>query len=464
MTASIRSVAYAFLGLLAITAVALTITATHAGSNYGDDPRNLRSAVDLDGPRGRLVTADGVVVAEDAGDIRSYPRGSAYAHLVGYDTGVDRTGLERTRIHEMLSREDGSLASLIVQLTGGDLGPPDLRLTIVDAMQRAAIQGLGDRTGAVIAIDPTTGAVLAYASTPSFDPNQIANGSLAGDDIDPVRSIDRVAHRLLPPGSTFKTIVAAAALERGATSETRYDDAASYTPVGGIAINNASPGPCADGVSIAFLDAMVVSCNVVFAAMAVELGADAIVSTAARVGFNAPVPWELGGEIGVIPSAQSLATDIPALAQSGIGERDVRATPFLMAMIAAAVANDGVLMAPHVVEARIAPNHAVISSTSPYVLRRLFPQQTAAELRAMMREVVLRGTGTAAAVGGLEVAGKTGTAEGGGGPHAWFIGFAPFDSPRIAIAVVVEGGGSGGRVAAPIASNVLAAWLSAFSD
>ena len=99
MTASIRSVAYAFLGLLAITAVALTITATHAGSNYGDDPRNLRSAVNLDGPRGRLVTADGVVVAEDAGDIRSYPRGSAYAHLVGYDNGVDRTGLERTRIH-----------------------------------------------------------------------------------------------------------------------------------------------------------------------------------------------------------------------------------------------------------------------------------------------------------------------------------------------------------------------------
>jgi peptidoglycan glycosyltransferase len=306
--------------------------------------------------------------------------------------------------------------------------------------------------------------VLAYASTPSFDPNQLATGSLGSDDIDPKRAIDRVAHRLLPPGSTFKTIVAAAALERGATSETRYDDAASYTPVGGIAINNATPGPCADGVSIEFLNAMVVSCNVVFAALAVELGADAIVSTAERVGFNAPVPWELGGEVGVIPLAESLASDIPALAQSGIGERDVRATPFLMAMIAAAVANDGVLMAPYVVDARVAPNDDVISSTSPSVLRRLFPGETAAELRDMMREVVVRGTGTAASVGGLEVAGKTGTAEGGGGPHAWFIGFAPFDSPRIAIAVVVEGGGSGGRVAAPIASNVLAAWLSSVGN
>lgn len=458
MKGSIRGTAAAFLGLLAFTAVWLTVGSSYAGSRYGDDPRNTRTAVDLDGPRGRIVTADGVVVAEDAGTRRSYPRSGAYAHLVGYDDGDTRTGLEGTRTREMLTRDDGSLESLLISLTGGDLGPPDLRLTVVDAIQRAAIDALGGRTGAVVALDPTTGAILAYVSSPSFDPNSLSAGDRQPDDLDPESVIDRVAHRVLPPGSTFKTVVAAAALDRGADLETLFDDAASYTPPGGIPINNAGDRVCGDGTTITFLDAFVVSCNTVFAELAVNLGADSIVTAATRFGFNARIPWELGNEPGVIPSADALDADIPALAQSGIGERDVRATPLLMAMLAAAIANDGVAVAPHVVSARVAPDGSVIERFSSSSLGRVIPSSTASALAEMMREVVVRGTGTAAAVGDVAVAGKTGTAEGGGGPHAWFIGFGPTDDPRIAVAVVVEGGGSGGGVAAPIAARVIAAW------
>ncbi|HUG75846.1 MAG TPA: penicillin-binding transpeptidase domain-containing protein, partial [Acidimicrobiia bacterium] len=200
------------------------------------------------------------------------------------------------------------------------------------------------------------------------------------------------------------------------------------------------------------------SCNTVFAELAVDLGAGPIVAAASRFGFNARIPWELGNEPGVIPAAADLDADRPALAQSGIGERDVRATPLLMAMVAAAIANDGVAMAPHVVATRTAPDGTLISRYSPQSLGRVIPSVMAADLAEMMRAVVVGGTGTGATVGDVAVAGKTGTAEGGGGPHAWFIGFGPTDDPRIAVAVVVEGGGSGGGVAAPIAAQVIAAW------
>jgi peptidoglycan glycosyltransferase len=455
---SIRGVAATFLALLGFTALWLTVGSSYAGSRYGDDPRNTRSAVDLGGPRGRILTADGVVLAEEDDNRRSYPRSNAYAHLVGYDNGDTRTGLEGTRTREMLTRDDGSLEALLVSLTGGDLGPPDLHLTVVDAIQRTAIDALGGQTGAVVAMDPTTGAILAYVSSPSFDPNTVASGARHHDDLDEATAIDRVAHRLLPPGSTFKTIVAIAALDGGADLGTLFDDAADYTPPGGIPINNAGGGLCRNGTTITLLDAFVVSCNTVFAELTVDLGAEPIVAAAARLGFNARIPWELGNEPGVIPAAAQLDADTPALAQSGIGERDVRATPLLMAMVAAAIANDGIAMAPHVVATRTAPDGTLISRYSAQSLGRVIPSATAAKLAEMMRAVVVSGTGTGATVGDVEVAGKTGTAEGGGGPHAWFIGFGPTDEPRIAVAVVVEGGGSGGGVAAPIAARVIAAW------
>lgn len=457
MKPALRRVAYVLLGLLGVSGVWLTWSQASASFDYGGDPRNPRTAfVPADASRGRVLTADGVVVAEDAPEGgRRYPEGTRYAHLVGYDAPEGRTGLESTRYSRTLSRDDGSITAWLRRLLGDDLGPPGLHITIVDDLQRAAAAALGDRQGAVVALDPRTGAVLAYVSAPSFDPNAVA-----GRAVDPGEDavVDRVADRVLPPGSTFKVIVAAAALRSGLSPESELEAGASYTPPTGEPIGNAGGGGCG-GDPIALTEALVVSCNTAFARLAVDLGGEAVASAAERAGFGAALPWETGAAVSSLPSGGDLGEDPPALAQTGIGERDVRATPLLMALIAAAVGNDGVAMAPYVVEAVIAPDGEVLESATPRVFERMFTGEVAADLAAMMVEVVARGTGTAAAIPGVEVAGKTGTAEGGGGPHAWFIGFAPAADPQIALAVVVEGGGSGGPVAGPIAAAVLSAYL-----
>ena len=462
MKQAMRPVAIALLALIGFSAVWLTGIQANAGSDYRDDPRNVRVArAPADTARGNIVTADGVVVAEDDPDGgRRYPEGSRYAHIVGYDASAGRTGVELTRYAAMQTRDDGSITSWILGLLGADLGPPDVHLTIVDEVQQAAEAALGSKTGAVVAIDPRTGAVLAYSSSPAFDPNDVVDGSFDPEDegsVDEV--IDRAADRLLPPGSTFKVIVTAAALEARLTPDTTFDDATEYAPPGGVAIHNAGGGDCITGSTLTLTDALVVSCNVVFSRLAVDLGAGAVVGAAEDAWFNHRFAWETSAAESSLPSAADLAADIPALAQSGIGERDVRATPLLMAMIAAALGNDGVAMAPYVVSDIVAPDGEAIESTEPAVLGRMFPSAVVDDLLAMMEAVVDQGTGRPGGVSGVRVAGKTGTAEGAGGPHAWFIAVAPVEDPTIAVAVLVEGGGAGGSVAAPIAARVIAAWL-----
>jgi len=462
MKTGLRSLAFSLLGLLGFTAVWLTWMQAHAGAQYRSDPRNVRAFEPPSDPaRGRIVTADGVVLAEDGpGATRRYPEGGAYAHLVGFDVATGRRGIERTRFAAMASRDDGSITSWLLGLLGADVGPPDVRLTIDDRVQQAARDALGGRTGAVVALDPRTGAVIAYVSSPSFDPNHVVDGTFDPEDEgndDRVR--DRVADRVLPPGSTFKVLVTAAGLRVGLDPESQVEAGSSYTPPGGgLPIRNAGDGGCG-GDPITLTQALVVSCNTAYARLAVDLGGGNVVGMAEAAGFNQPIPWETGAVLSSIPSARSLDSDPPSLAQTGIGERDVRATPLLMALIAAAIANDGVTMAPYVVDAVVAPDGEVLDETSPAVLHRLVPARIADEIRSMMVEVVRRGTGGPAAVAGIDVAAKTGTAEGSGGPHAWIIAFGPADDPTIAVAVVVEGGGSGGRVAGPIAAAVIEAWL-----
>ncbi|HLA66162.1 MAG TPA: penicillin-binding transpeptidase domain-containing protein [Acidimicrobiia bacterium] len=458
----LRPVAFTLLGLIGLSAVWLTGIQATAGSDYRDDPRNVRAAqAPADSSRGRILTADGVVVAEDGPDgERIYPEGARYAHIVGYDAAAGRTGIELTRYAAMRSRDDGSITAWLLSSMGADLGPPDVHLTIVDAVQKAAVAGLGSQTGAVVAIDPRTGAVLAYVSTPGFDPNDVVGGSFdPTDDASQNALIDRVADRLLPPGSTFKVIVSAAALVAGITPDTAFDDATEYVPPDGIAIHNAGDDDCITGSTLTLTDALVVSCNVVFARLAVDTGARAIVSAAEQAWFNHPLPWETGAAKSSIPTAASFEADPAALAQSGLGERDVRATPLLMALIASALGDDGVAMKPFVVDSVVAPDGEAIEVTSPETLTRMFPSAVVEDLLAMMTQVVERGTGRSGAVQGITVAGKTGTAEGAGGPHAWFIAVAPVENPTIAVAVLVEGGGAGGSVAAPIAARVMEAWL-----
>ncbi|HSM01833.1 MAG TPA: penicillin-binding transpeptidase domain-containing protein [Acidimicrobiia bacterium] len=462
MKPAIRPLAYTLLGLLGFAGLWLTWTQAQAGAQYRDDPRNVRAfQPPVDSSRGRIVTADGVVLAEDAPDgSRRYPEGAAYAHLVGFDTEAERRGIERTRFGAMTSRDDGSITSWLLGLLGADLGPPDVRLTIVDEVQQAARDALGGRTGAVIALDPRTGAVLAYVSSPSFDPNEIVDGSLDPDDGDTENALhDRVADRVLPPGSTFKVLVTAAGLQAGLVPGSEVQAGDSYTPPGGgMPIRNAGDGGCG-GDTVSLTQALVVSCNTAFARLTVDLGARRIVDMAEAAGFNRAIPWETGAVLSSIPVASSLDADPPSLAQSGIGERDVRTTPLLMALVASAIANDGLAMAPYVVDRVMSPEGEVLDETAPRTLHRLVPAGTAMEIAGMMMEVVERGTGGPAAIPGVGIAAKTGTAEGSGGPHAWIIAFGPTEEPTIAVAVVVEGGGSGGQVAGPVARAVIAAWL-----
>ncbi|HEU4894677.1 MAG TPA: penicillin-binding transpeptidase domain-containing protein, partial [Acidimicrobiia bacterium] len=317
------------------------------------------------------------------------------------------------------------------------------------------------------------GAVLASVSNPSFDPEVLLGDDAASqweqllaDEAEPTR--DRATLELYAPGSTFKTVVATAALDTGTAGPgTTFDDPVEFDLPGSDAtIANANGDVCNDGVSATMLQAFVRSCNTIFADLAIQLGAVDIGISAEAMGFNQDIEYEWE-----VPEAiwdtSSLIDDPAALGQSGIGERDVRATPLHMAMVAAAVANDGVAVRPYAVGRIFDADGNSVEETEPSELGRAMSLETATTLTQMMERVVTEGTGRQAAVPGVRVAGKTGTATGTGEfPNPWFIGFAPVDDPTIAIAVFIEGSAtsgesaSGGSLAAPIASELIEVWLS----
>jgi peptidoglycan glycosyltransferase len=452
-------VATASFAALAVLALWLTAQQTIAGSSFRDDPRNARSIPDDPG-RGPILTADGIVVAEDRDGTRVYPEGEIYLHPVGVVAGGLAVGVEDTRSTRLWNRDEGSITSWLIELLGGDAGAPGIQLTVVDRLQRVAHDGLEGRTGAVVAIDTATGAVLAYAVSPTADPNELVAGTVDPTAfLDDTPALDRVAFRLLPPGSTFKVLVAAAALEQGFGPESTFEDAAEYlAPGAGQPITNVTGGRCSGTDEITLRQAVATSCNTVFAELAVELGPTAIADIAARAGFNAILDFELGAAISSLPTAAQLAD--PAIrAQTGLGERDTRVTPLQMAVITAALGNRGELMRPFIVERVVSGDGTTLDRTGPQSIGRLVEPEIAAGVVDMMRDVVISGTGRAGAVAGIDVAGKTGTAEGGGGPHAWFIALAPAENPTIAVVVVVEGEGTGGTTAAPIAARLLEVWF-----
>ncbi len=462
MNRAMHRIAAVSFGVVVLLAGWLTYQQVNAGTIYGDDPRNLRALPDPDDTRrGIITTADGVVLAEDRDGTRAYPEGSMYLRPVGYVIGEESAGIESTRVGDLRSLDDGSLTSWLISLFGGSVEPPEVRLTVVDRIQRVAVDALGSRTGAVVALHPATGAILAYVVSPSQDPNLLVSGDVTVSDyLANAASVDRVAFRLLPSGSIFKTLVAAAALEAGISPETVFEDTAEYlAPGSGQPITNVAGGTCSGGDEITLREALAVSCNTAFAALAVELGGVVINGLAERAGFNAALPFEFGAAISSIPEANELASDPGALAQTGLGERDIRVTPLQMAVITAAFSNQGTLMRPYLVDAVFTRDGTTLERTEPQSLGELIDPAIATDLVSMMIDVVTDGTGRAAAQPGIEVAGKTGTAEGAGGPHSWFLTLAPAGSGTIAIAVVVEGEGTGGTVAAPIAAQVLEAWF-----
>lgn len=482
MNGPIRRVAVGIFACLFVLLAGVTWYQVVRADELRDDPRNPRPALAESGKeRGLIVTVDGTVVARSVPDpddprsfVREYPEREAFAHLVGYSSFlIGNSALEDVYASELRSRRDLTISDLVAAILGQDLRPRSIEITADPELQRAALAALGDNRGAVVALDPRTGAVLAQVSTPSFDPTVLIGDDaneqwqmLLETDGEPTR--DRATLEIYAPGSTFKTVVAAAALDTDAAEPgTTFDDPVEFELPGSDAtISNANERACNDGVSATMLQAFVRSCNTIFADLAIQMGAVDIGITAEAMGFNQDVEYEWTIARAVWDTAE-LARDPAALGQSGIGERDVRATPMHMAMVAASVANGGVTTQPYAVRRIFDADGNTVEETEVRELGRAMTEETAMTLTQMMERVVTEGTGRGAAVPGVRVAGKTGTATGTGGfSNPWFIGFAPVDEPTIAIAVFIEGSAasgesaSGGSLAAPIASELIQVWLS----
>ncbi|MGH8912030.1 MAG: peptidoglycan D,D-transpeptidase FtsI family protein [Acidimicrobiia bacterium] len=469
-----------FAGMLVLLGAVTWIQAV-AADTYRTDPRNTRQAIAQAGKeRGVIVAADGTVLAEsvpDAADprrfVRTYPEGEPFAHVVGYTSRlVGDSGLEAAYVDELRSRRDLTFSDLISAVLGRDLRPQSMRLTLDAELQRAAFELLGDRSGAVVALDPSTGAVLAMVSTPSFDPHSLDTADAAANWeallADPEGPLsDRATRELYPPGSTFKTIVTSAAIDVGvAEPDTTFDDPQTFPLPGSTAtVSNFGGGLCGDGESVTLMQAFTRSCNTIFADLTIQVGAADIGIVAEALGFNQELdfPWQVAESVF---QTDVLAEDDAALAQSGLGERDVRATPLQMAMVAAAIANGGTVMQPHLMDRLFDADGNPVEVTEPESIGVAMDPATASIVGQMMERVVTEGTGTAATVPGVRVAGKTGTASAAGGAsYPWFIGFAPIEEPTIALAVMFEPqaetgeSDTGGRVAAPVAGDLIASWL-----
>lgn len=452
-----------------------------------ENPENNRAVLrDFDGPRGAIATADGVVVARSVPapegspfeQRREYPEGDLFAHTVGYYAlNLGATGVEDSYNAELAGRTlDLSFRDFDDLFVERDrVG--DLTLTLRADAQRVARDQLGDRQGSVVAIDPRSGELLAMWNFPSFDPNSIATLDFLAANEDFQRLNEAPGNPLLPktyrerffPGSTFKVVTAAAGLASGEVTvdQPSYPVTDSYTPPQTTRPLRNFGGSTCGGTLIEILR---VSCNTAFAQMAVDIGPDAMIDTAEDFGFNATPPIDLPS-----PAASNFPTDfeqnLPALAQSGIGQNDVSSTPLQMALVAAAVANGGEIMTPRVVGTVTDDEGNVVDEPDPGVWRRAMSEEHAQILRRAMIGVAEGGTARNLAIPGVEVGGKTGTAQLGTDPprsHAWIIGFAgpPGGEPTVAVAVLVEGqeGASeqtGGRVAAPIARAVMETILAA---
>ncbi len=428
---------------------------------------------DLAIDRGSIISSDGVTLAEstpaklDGRDVflRRYPTGGLAAHLVGYSSLLaGRAGLERSLDPELTgSTSDlAGLANAFDRMRGDTVRGDDVVLRLQANAQRVAMDSLrnaGGR-GSVVVLDPSTGGLLVMASTPTFDPNQ----GLA-DALDNPASplLNRATQGLYPPGSTFKVVTAASALDNNVVEPSTEFPGPACIETGGQQLCNFSNR--AYGTHT-FGYALVHSVNTTFARVGIELGEERLRATMSDFGFFRRVPWDY-------PSDQTLPSGIfnrrgnllnpnanVDVARLAIGQERLLATPLQMALVAAAVANGGQVVQPEPVQEVRAPNGSVTRRPSPTFLGRAMTTETAAQLRLLMQEVVDDGTGAAARVEGLDVAGKTGTAEKGedGLNDAWFIGFAPATAPRFAFAIIVEGvSGTGGDVAAPIAADVLRA-------
>lgn len=467
--------------------VAVTTIQIFQAPTLNEDGRNRRMIIrENSANRGTILAGDETIARSTPVDdtyryLREYPGGPVFAPVTGFHAPTlnQLSGLELYETPVLGGTDDSLFFQRMRQLfTGAEPEGGSVQLTIDPEVQKAAAAALGDQKGAVVVLNPKTGAIIALVSSPSYDPNTLAthdgkkaqaawNALLESPD-KPV--LNRATSEAYAPGSVFKLITTTAWLENTDLSPDASVEAPTQLPLAGSShvIYNPGKAGCGDGsgqvpLKVAFAQ----SCNTPFAIAAQNLGQDKLETQIEKFGFTSDLTIPM-------PTAHSRLTgkgvtlDPNALAMTGFGQRDVQVTPLHMAMVGAAIANKGVLMKPYLVEKELTAKLSVVAEHSPEKLSQAMSAQSAQYLAQMMRQVVTDGTGKRAALKGVEVAGKTGTAELGNDipPHAWFVGFAPFNDPEVVVAVLVERsghvgfGGSGGTVAAPIAAQVLATAVS----
>ena len=487
MNTPVRRIAIAVMVMVLMLFANLTYVQVVKAGDYRNDPRNQRVLLaEYSRQRGQ-ISAEGQVLASstETNDrlryLRTYPDGPEYAPITGYYSVIyGSSGMERASDAVLNGSDDRLFGRRLSDLvTGRDPSGGNVVLTIDPTVQQVAYDQLTRKhyAGAVVALQPATGAILAMASTPSFDPNPLASHNTdeqkkAWNDLTtakPPALLNRAVQATYPPGSTFKLIDVAAALSSGKFTEDSPLTAAPEITLQGTrtTLENYNGNACGTGTTATLRDALQRSCNTAFADLAAQLGVQAIRDQANAFKIGAadqeiPLP--------VAPSTIGSIPDVAALEQSAIGQRDVALTPLQNAMIVAAIANGGQVMAPYLVKEIQSQDLQPVETTQPDRLGRAISTDVAQRLNALMvnNENSYAGNGK---ITGVQIAAKTGTAEHGDAPktlapHVWYVAFAPAEAPQVAVAVLVEDGGdpnnlaaTGGLVAAPIGRAVIAAAL-----
>ncbi len=479
MTRPIRRIAFVLGLMLVALLVNVTIIQVVLAGDYRDRPGNQRVLLEeYDRERGPiLVGSNPVARSKETGDtlryLRVYSDGPLYAPVTGfYSLVYGATGLERTENRILTGRSALFVVDRAEQLFAGREPAGGAVSTTIDARaQRAAFNGLRGKKGAVVAIEPATGRILASVQFPSFDPNILSSHDPAAIreyyatlEADPAKPLlNRPIVSLNPPGSTFKLVTTAAALASGRfTPDSVIPGPRTYDlPDSTRKIRNWNGQSCGPGDVVTLRQALAISCNTAFAWLGNQLGDEALRTQAQLMGFDQSFEIPLRAATSRFPEDP----DEPQTAMSAIGQFDVRATALQMAMVAAAIGNSGKTMNPYLVQEVRGPDLAILQTTEPTMYEQAMTPLNAAQLTEMMVNVVENGTGSNAQIPGVRVAGKTGTAQTGNDNPAvaWFVALAPAQSPEVAVAVVVEDAGapevSGNQLAAPIARSVIEAVL-----
>jgi penicillin-binding protein A len=426
-------------------------------------------------PRGLILARDGTKLAvnnrigsrQTKRYVRSYPTGGLFGASVGYSfVSSGDSGLEKSYNDELSGTNDKQLSSFIDQLGGGPKQGDDLRTTLDPKAQREALAGLAGRAGAVVALEPSTGRIRVMANVPGFDPNGVPQQLKQLNKGQGGSLLNRATQAQYPPGSTMKVVTSAAALDSGLYKPDSPISGRDGVVISGVPLHNYGGENFG---SISLTDALTNSVNTVFGQVGEKLGKSTMLKYMRRFGFQRQLPIDLPSSqvaiAGVLKPPRPLsANDNWDVGRVAIGqEPHLFVTPLQMAMVAAAVGNKGRMMQPHLGDKVIAPDGQVRTSIRPREQSVVMSESSASDLAGMMTNVVKSGTGTGGALSGIQVAGKTGTADNPkGGNYAWFIAFAPVKDPKVAVAVVVEQTNqsqTGGEVAAPIAARVMRAVL-----